>query len=114
MNLQLTETLNILRCYGCKFAATVFTAEVTCTQTITSSLVRFHHFEPYIVLYTSHRHLWPSFYRTSALLETDAMDLSALNSTLPPGLADVEREMGDKFRGASRAQLYWLRLVSTA
>jgi len=27
------------------------------------------------------------------------MDLSALGSTLPPGLADAEREMGDKFRG---------------
>ena len=28
------------------------------------------------------------------------MDLSALGSTLPPGLgADVERDMGDKFRG---------------
>lgn len=29
------------------------------------------------------------------------MDLSALNSTLPPGLADAERDMGDKFRGES-------------
>lgn len=28
------------------------------------------------------------------------MDLSALGSTLPPGLADAERDMGDKFRGA--------------
>jgi hypothetical protein len=27
------------------------------------------------------------------------MDLSALSSTLPPGLADAERDMGDKFRG---------------
>jgi hypothetical protein len=31
------------------------------------------------------------------------MDLSALGSTLPPGLgADVERDMGDKFRGEYR------------
>lgn len=29
------------------------------------------------------------------------MDLSALGNTLPPGLADAEREMGDKFRGES-------------
>jgi hypothetical protein len=27
------------------------------------------------------------------------MDLSSLDSTLPPALADAEREMGDKFRG---------------
>ncbi|RSH78833.1 uncharacterized protein EHS24_001752 [Apiotrichum porosum] len=29
------------------------------------------------------------------------MDLSALNSSLPPGLADAERDMGDKFRAAA-------------
>ena len=29
------------------------------------------------------------------------MDLSSLNSTLPPALADAERDMGDKFRGKS-------------
>lgn len=27
------------------------------------------------------------------------MDLSSLDSTLPPALADAERDMGDKFRG---------------
>ena len=27
------------------------------------------------------------------------MDLSALNSSLPQGLADAERDMGEKFRG---------------
>ena len=27
------------------------------------------------------------------------MDLSTLGSTLPPGLADAERDMGNKFRG---------------
>jgi hypothetical protein len=27
------------------------------------------------------------------------MDLSALGSTLPPGLEDAEQEMGNKFRG---------------
>ena len=30
------------------------------------------------------------------------MDLSSLDSTLPPALADAERDMGDKFRGMSR------------
>lgn len=30
------------------------------------------------------------------------MDLSSLDSTLPPALADAERDMGDKFRGESR------------
>lgn len=34
---------------------------------------------------------------------TSSMDLSALGSSLPPGLADAERDMGDKFRGMSRA-----------
>jgi hypothetical protein len=29
------------------------------------------------------------------------MDLSSLDSTLPPALADAERDMGDKFRGMS-------------
>jgi hypothetical protein len=29
------------------------------------------------------------------------MDLSSLDSTLPPALADAERDMGDKFRGRS-------------
>ncbi|ORX34463.1 hypothetical protein BD324DRAFT_636028 [Kockovaella imperatae] len=29
------------------------------------------------------------------------MDLSALGTTLPPGLADAERDMGDKFRAAA-------------
>jgi hypothetical protein len=27
------------------------------------------------------------------------MDLSSLDSTLPPALADAEQDMGDKFRG---------------
>jgi len=30
------------------------------------------------------------------------MDLSSLDSTLPPALADAERDMGDKFRGMFR------------
>lgn len=38
-----------------------------------------------------------------AALLPSKMDLSALNSTLPPGLADGEREMGDKFRGKFRS-----------
>lgn len=33
------------------------------------------------------------------------MDLSSLDSTLPPALADAEREMGDKFRGKSTGSL---------
>jgi hypothetical protein len=40
------------------------------------------------------------------------MDLSALGSSLPPGLADAERDMGDKFRGMSGARIAlitWLR-----
>jgi hypothetical protein len=42
------------------------------------------------------------------------MDLSALGSSLPPGLADAERDMGDKFRGMSGARfplITWLRAV---
>ncbi|KAL7418633.1 hypothetical protein Q5752_007091 [Cryptotrichosporon argae] len=31
------------------------------------------------------------------------MDLSSLDSTLPPGLAEAERDMGDKFRSAAMA-----------
>jgi hypothetical protein len=33
------------------------------------------------------------------------MDLSSLDSTLPPALADAERDMGDKFRGMSYSTL---------
>ena len=36
------------------------------------------------------------------------MDLSSLNQTLPPDLADAERDMGDKFRGASTAPSFSL------
>ncbi|KAL1406123.1 hypothetical protein Q8F55_007806 [Vanrija albida] len=43
------------------------------------------------------------------------MDLSALNSSLPPGLADAERDMGGKFRAAalSITTLYKASLAST-
>ena len=37
------------------------------------------------------------------------MDLSSLDSTLPPALADAERDMGDKFRGMSRSILMIFR-----
>ena len=37
------------------------------------------------------------------------MDLSALSSTLPPGLAEAEREMGDKFRGELSSQIHLCR-----
>ena len=36
------------------------------------------------------------------------MDLSSLDSTLPPALADAERDMGDKFRGKSYLRRGWM------
>lgn len=37
------------------------------------------------------------------------MDLSSLDSTLPPALADAERDMGDKFRGMSHSVVEGIR-----
>lgn len=42
------------------------------------------------------------------------MDLSALNSTLPQGLAEAERDMGEKFRGESVPCLLFCQLLNAA
>lgn len=40
------------------------------------------------------------------------MDLSSLDSTLPPALADAERDMGDKFRGRfCSGRIKWMGMV---